>query len=99
MPTDDDPNEERDRLDPDDSLDMPASFEGHRSLWESVVVARFGGASRYEQAELAAATYTGFIDRSVDRDTRQAARDDALAGFSYFGVGFDWNAWRSEMGY
>lgn len=99
MPTEDDPNEERDRLNPDDSLNMPAGFQQAPSVWESVVVARFGGASRYEQAELASAAYTGFVDRTTDPMTRAAARDEAIAGFNYFDVSFDWGQWRREMGY
>lgn len=99
MPVDDDPNEERNRLDPDDSLDMPDHYRGHESVWESVVVARFGGATKFEQAELSATAYTGFVDPYVDSETRELARDDALAGFEYFGVDFDWAQWRREMGY
>lgn len=78
---------------------IPEYFRGHESVWESVQLARFGGASRAEVSELASAAYAGYVDPSVDSATRNAARNEAQAGFSYFGVGFDWAQWRREMGY
>lgn len=99
MTTPDDPEDERRRLDPDDSLNMPPAFEGHRSLWESIVITRFGGASQFDQAQLSAAVNTGFIDRNVDPWTRADAREEAVGMFAEYGVSFDWAQWRREMGY
>jgi hypothetical protein len=84
---------------PENEPNRPQGFQNNPSLWESITVSRFGGANSAERDALAQSTYTGFVDRNVDSATRMRAREDALAGFSFFGVQFDWNAWRREMGY
>jgi hypothetical protein len=84
---------------PDDDVRPPPQFQQTPTVWESIMVARFGGATKDERNALAQSAYTGFVDRSVDPATRAAAREDALSGFSFFGASFDWQQWRREMGY
>jgi hypothetical protein len=84
---------------PDDDWRPPPQFQQTPTLWQSISAARMQGATKDERNALAASTYTGFVDRSVDPATRAAARQDALEGFRFFGAPFDWNQWRREMGY
>jgi hypothetical protein len=77
----------------------PQELENNPSLWDSVILAAFGGATRTEQVALEQSLYKGFSDPSVSKGERLRARDDAIRGLGYFGVQFDWDAWRREMGY
>lgn len=77
----------------------PEALAANPSLWESILLADFGGATKAEEAALAYSLNKGFVDPNVSKADRMRARDDAIRGLGYFGVSFDWDAWRREMGY
>ena len=77
----------------------PEELEGSPSLWENVLLSGFSGATPTEQRALEQSLYTGFKNPNVTKQERMRARDDAIRGLGYFGVNFDWDAWRREMGY
>lgn len=84
---------------PDDIREPPPQLESNPSLWESVILASFGGATKAEEAALVYSLEKGFSDPNVSKQDRMRARNDAIRGLGYFGVNFDWEAWRREMGY
>lgn len=87
--------------DPNDPVvrQPPEELQRNPSLWDSILLATFGGATKAEQAALQQSMNKGFVDPNVSRRERLKAREDAIRGLNYFGVQFDWDAWRREMGY
>ena len=77
----------------------PQELANNPALWESVMLASFGGATPTEQRALEMSIHKGFVDPSLTTAQRMHARDDAIRGLGYFGISFDWDAWRREMGY
>ena len=85
--------------DSDGVREPPPELASNPSLWDSILLSTFGGATKSEEAALQYSLYRGFVDSSVTKAERLRARDDAIRGLGYFGVQFDWDAWRREMGY
>lgn len=87
-------------LSSDDFLDVPERYDEHRSIWNAATAATLDDrATERERDIIAEQLYDAYVNPDLSPDERRAARADANAAMNYWDIGFDWEAWREEMGY